>query len=93
MTGALSKLDTNRWESVADLARWLLTHADEYEVAVIVLADKERRRGEDPPSDVSTHCCPSSPVSHVLGMLELAKYIYIRDADAHEVAGESWPPA
>lgn len=70
------KLDAHRWDSVADLARWLLTHADEYEVATLILRNRRRRPG-DPPGELTTHTCPPHPIVEVVGSLEMAKRIYV----------------
>jgi len=73
------KFDTTRWESVADLARWLLTHADEYTEAVLILRDRDKH-----PDDLEAACgswtVPRMPIGRVLGMLELAKIIYAERA-------------
>lgn len=59
------KFHTARWESVADLARWLLTHADEFDTAIVT--------AREPDGMVSTFVCPTIKTSEALGILEVGK--------------------
>lgn len=72
----MRKLEPNRWESVGDLARWLLTHEDEFEFAVICA---NRTDGT-----MDTFACPKAPVIKVLGLIELAKSCFLEASMSHD---------
>lgn len=90
MTAQVRKLDTGRWESVHDLARWLLTHADEYEWATVVVC--ERRPADGAPGNLETLTAPDRSILEVLGGLELAKRLYTQWAE-DAVGDPEWPSA
>jgi hypothetical protein len=90
MAGAsVAKLDTNRWESVADLARWLLTHADEYVEAIVIVRQREIDHPDDSEPPIQTYSCPKMPIGRALGMLELAKIIYAEHACGRNLVEET----
>jgi hypothetical protein len=76
----VTKLPVERWESVADLARWLLTHADEYEVA-IVCARTRRRKAGDTENVIRTFTCPPVPVVKAVGILHVCAHYYLHIND------------
>lgn len=73
MSAEVKKLDPNRWDTVADLARWLLTHQDEYSVAMVVLQEKKE--------DGAVLCRWAPPLTTIngLGLLEMAKDMWLED--------------
>lgn len=85
---SVRKLDLDRWESVEDLARWLLTHADEYEWATLVV--KQRHRDDGAPAELETFTMPQTPIIEILGGLELAKRAY-GDQAIEAVGDPEWP--
>ncbi len=64
------KMGTRNWDTVADLARWLLTHHDEFEFGVICLREKPPHEGV--PQTVA-YCCPARPLHEAVGVLEMGK--------------------
>lgn len=74
---AVIKLDTERWEKVADLARWLLTHADEYDCAIVSIWNRSDGEKGTKNAEILTVACPQMPIPEALGILEVAKSVYI----------------
>ena len=79
--------ESMRWETIGDLARYLLTHEDELEAAVVSLSFKDR--------GFSAYAVPIMQTSRAIGLLACGQHYLWEHASGNNLFDGGWhePPA